>query len=224
MAAIGAEFKGKAKAPSYYTPAKAPKSAPQKEAHWPLIIGGALAGAAILLYIRTNKGSSYGTGPVLSVTPSTEADQSQIQNMVGTIQQLLANGNTGGTTTTNPPTNSQTGVTTPSTETPASFLPSQFPSVSGLDAYGHSIAQPSQAVASWLNGLSASDQQTVLAAAPSGPDQVYWLNAVRNFMQEPGTPVAPQAPPATISGAIAYANLLRGQQSQASIAAGYAGG
>lgn len=110
MAAVGAEFKGKAKEPSFYHPAK-PAPEPKKESHWPLLIGGALAGAAILLYLRSkSSGGTTGTGSVLTVYPSTTSDQNQIQNMQDTVNTLLQNQNTGATTGNGATPNSQTNV------------------------------------------------------------------------------------------------------------------
>lgn len=125
----GAEFKGKAtKLPSYYKPAPSPAPEP-KQSHWPILIGGALAGAALLIYLRSNQTQS---GPVLSVYPSGQADTSQIQNMQNTVNTILANGNTGQSQTTQPTPDSQSNVTpTPNPSPAPTPTPNPIPANAG---------------------------------------------------------------------------------------------
>jgi hypothetical protein len=118
MPAIGAKFEGKAKAPNFYKPAPKLAAPAKKEQHWPLLIGGALAGAAVLIYLRTRSSGSTGTAPVLSVASNPSADISQLQNMQGTVQAMLNNPNTGQTVATSGTPDSQTGITQPSIYTP----------------------------------------------------------------------------------------------------------
>ncbi len=110
MPNVGAEFKGKAKQPSFIKPAPAAPKQP-KESHWPLLIGGALAGAAVLLYLRSRSSSgTTGQGNVLTVYPSGMADTSQILNMQGTVNAIAASQNTGASQTALPTPDSQNSV------------------------------------------------------------------------------------------------------------------
>jgi hypothetical protein len=162
MAAIGAEFKGKAKAPSFYHPAK-PAPEPKKESHWPLLIGGALAGAAILLYLRSkSSGGTTGTGSVLTVYPSTTSDQNQIQNMQGTVNTLLQNQNTGATTGNGATPNSQEAV---SGSGPLQTLPTY---VNPSDLSSGGVSAPVSPLAPTFVGTETLNGQAIDLYHPAG--------------------------------------------------------
>ncbi len=162
MPAIGAKFEGKAKAPNFYKPAPKPAAPAKKEQHWPLLIGGALAGAAVLIYLRTRSSGSTGTAPVLSVAANPSADISQLQNMQGTVQVMLNNPNTGQTVATSGTPDSQTGITQPSIYTPPpSYQPGTPPTApvttAGTIPQGYGLP-PAQ---EWTPGVSPIQGPTV---------------------------------------------------------------
>jgi hypothetical protein len=156
MTETGADFKGKAKAPSFYKPAPEPRSKSTQEKHWPLLIGGALAGAGILLYLRSKQSGSVGTTPVLSVAANPSADISQLQNMNNTIQEMLANpqlwqqSTTGQTVSSSPTPDSQQSVPPPSTFTP----PPTSNSANGYMTAGPAGGIPTQGAWDPMTGIS----------------------------------------------------------------------